>query len=82
MPRDGMAAADVDRACIEALAASEAAATDLATDLVCERDSYRLLAQQLLHRLHRTLRDCDQINRRLRRLDAECRRLRDRLGCP
>jgi hypothetical protein len=37
---------------IEALADSEAALVDRIVDLTCERDSYRLLAQQLLGALH------------------------------
>jgi len=76
----GVATTDLHDECIEALAAGEPAVIELATELACQRDSYRLLTQQLLHLLHRTLQDCDRINRRLQRLNAQCRKLRERLG--
>lgn len=77
MSRGRTAAADVYQACIEAFAASEAAAIDRIVDLICDRDAYRLLAQQLLHALHRAFLERDQINQRYQRLNQEYSKLRE-----
>lgn len=39
--------------CVEALADSEAALLDRIVDLTIDRNAYKVLAQQLLHELHR-----------------------------
>ena len=73
--RPGAAEARVDVRCltIEALAAGEAAAVDYTVDLITERDSYRLLAQRLLHTLHQVLQERDHFARRHQRLiEARC----------
>ena len=70
--------ADLENDVVEMLAVSEAAMIDLVVELLCQRDSYRLLAQQLLHTLHGAIRERDQINLRCQRLCQDYSRLRKR----
>ena len=69
-----MTARDYRDDVIETLAMSEAGLIDRVVDLTIERDSYRLLAQQLLHALHHVTRERDVL-REQRALDRQ--RVRD-----
>lgn len=61
---------------VETLADSECQLLEHAAALQAERDSYRALAQEAIHRLHELTRQLDQLRRAHRRIADQCRRLR------
>ncbi|MBI2187321.1 MAG: hypothetical protein HYU37_09430 [Acidobacteria bacterium] len=64
-------------AVIEALADSEAALREGVVELTVERDAYRLVAVQALHRLHDMAQQLDRLREQHRRLGDEYRALRE-----
>lgn len=61
---------------IETLADAEAELLDRVVDLMIERDAYRLLAQQAIHRLRELTVERDQLRASHHRLIDEYRTLR------
>jgi hypothetical protein len=69
----------VERCCVEspyAFTPREAQAIDEIVELTVERDSFRLLAQQAIHALHRAALEGAQLRKRHLLLLSELRHLR------
>ena len=68
---------DICNDVIEDFAASEAALIDRVVDLTVERDAYRLVAVQAVHRLHDMAQQLDRLRDQHHRVQAEYRALRE-----